>query len=146
MSEFLRALRFAARLLTKSPLFTATASLLLAAGISANTLIFSVIDALLLRPLPVSHPENLVRLIELHPTNFVTWDLPYGLCEALAAKTTAVSDVICEGTADLAFSDEISTDRERVHLVSPNYFSFLGVHAYLGRVLNADDDRTRAMN
>ena len=59
MSEFLRDLRFGVRLLAKSPVFAITAALLLAIGISANTLIFSLINALLLRPLPVLHPENL---------------------------------------------------------------------------------------
>ena len=146
MSEFLRDLRFAARLLMKSPVFTATASLLLAAGISANTLIFSVVDALLLRPLPVSHPENLVRLIEVHPNDFVTWDLPYNLCDALASRDASLSEVLCQGETDIAFSDGTSTERVRVHLVSPNFFSSLGVHAYLGRVLTAEDERTAAMN
>jgi len=52
--------------------FAATAVLLLAVGLSANTLTFSVVNALLLRPLPVLHPENLVRLVEIHPNDFVT--------------------------------------------------------------------------
>jgi hypothetical protein len=64
MSELLRDLRFGLRLLAKSPVFAATSVLLLAVGIGANTLIFSVVNALLLQPLPVSHPENLVRLVE----------------------------------------------------------------------------------
>jgi predicted permease len=146
MSEFLRDLRFGVRLLVKSPVFTATAALLLAVGISANTLIFSVVNALLLRPLPVSHPENLVRLIEVHPTGFVTWDLPYNLCDPVAARTATLSEVICQGEADVAFSDGASTERVRVHLVSPNFFSSLDVHAALGRVLTADDERTAAVN
>jgi predicted permease len=146
MSEFLRDLHFGVRLLTKSPVFTATAALLLAVGISANTLIFSVVNALLLRPLPVSHPENLVRLIEVHPNDFVTWDLPYNLCDALASRDTSFSEVICQGETDVAFTDGTSTERVRVHLVSPNFFSSLGVHAYLGRGLTAEDDRTASMN
>ena len=85
MSELLRDLRFGLRLLAKSPVFAITAALLLAVGISANTLIFSLVDALLLRPLPVSHPENLVRLVEVHPNDFVTWDLPYTFCDRAAA-------------------------------------------------------------
>src|SRR6266566_9637900 len=97
MSEFVRDVRFGVRLLAKSPVFTATAALLLAVGISATTLIFSVINALLLRPLPVAHPENLVRLIEVHPNDFLTWDLPYGLCDAFASRDPSVSDVICQG-------------------------------------------------
>src|SRR5271156_3591608 len=100
MFELLRDLRFGARLLAKSPAFTATAVLLLAVGISANTLIFSVVNALLLRPLPVSHPDNLARLIEVHPNDFLTWDYPYQLCDELASKSASISEVLCEGEAD----------------------------------------------
>ena len=71
MSELLCDLRFGVRLLAKSPVFTATVELLLALGISANTLIFSVVDALLLRPLPVLQPENLVRLIAVRRVGYV---------------------------------------------------------------------------
>jgi len=146
MFALLGDLRFGARLLSRSPVFTATAVLLLAAGISANTLIFSVVNALLLRPLPVWHPENLVRLVELHPKDFVTWDLPYGFCDAVASRDTDLSEVICQGEADIAFSDATSTERVRVHFVSPNFFSSLGVNAYFGRTLTPEDERTKAMN
>jgi predicted permease len=146
MLEFVRDLRFGIRLLAKSPVFTATAALLLAVGISANTLIFSLVDALLLKPLPISHPENLVRIVEVHPNEFVTWDLPYNFCGDAAARDADFSDVICQGEGDVAFSEGNSTERVRVHLVSPNFFASLGVHAALGRVLNADDERTRAQN
>jgi predicted permease len=142
--EFGRDLRFGFRLLAKSRVFTATAILLLAIGIGANTLIFSAIDAVLLKPLPVAHPENLVRLVEVHPTGFVTWDLPYDFCSDAAARDADFSDVICQGEADVAFSDGNSTERVRVHLVSPNFFSSLGVGAALGRVLNAEDEHTHA--
>lgn len=146
MSEFIRDLRFGFRLLAKSPVFVVTAALLLAIGISANTLIFSVVDALLLRPLPVSHPENLVRLVEVHPNDFVTWELPYGFCDAVAARDADLSEVICQGEVDVAFSDGNSTERVRVHLVSPNFFASLGAQAYLGRVLTPEDERSGAMN
>ena len=146
MAEFLRDLQFGTRLLAKSPLFTITAALLLAVGISANTLIYSVVDALLLRGPTVSHPENLVRLIEVHPNDFITWDLPYKLCDALAASDASISEAICEGQTDVPFSDGSTTERVRVHLVSPNFFSSLGVHAYLGRLLNPDDERRAAPN
>ena len=146
MSELLRDLRFGLRLLAKSPVFAATSVLLLAVGIGANTLIFSVVNALLLQPLPVSHPENLVRLVEVHPKDFITWNLPYDFCDAIAGRDADLSEVICQGEADVAWSDGISTERVRMHLVSPNFFSSLGVHAYLGRVLGVEDDRTAAMN
>jgi predicted permease len=150
VSEFLRDLRFGVRLLAKSPVFTITAALLLAVGISANTLIFSMVNALLLRPLPVSHPENLVRMTEVHPTDFVNWNLPYNFCDRAASGDADFSEVICQGEADVAFhaafNGGTSTERIRIHLVSPNFFSSLGVHPYLGRVLTAEDEHARAQN
>ncbi|HLY20444.1 MAG TPA: ADOP family duplicated permease [Bryobacteraceae bacterium] len=146
MPGFFGDLCFGRRLLAKSPLFAATAALLLAVGISANTLIFSVVNALLLRPLPVSRPQNLVRLVEVHPNNFVTWTIPYNFCDAAAARDPDFSEVICQGEADVAFSDGAATERVRVHLVSPNFFSSLGVPAYIGRTLTAGDERGQAMN
>jgi predicted permease len=148
MSEFLRDLRFGARLLAKSPVFTVTAALLIAVGISANALIFSMVNALLLRPLPVSHPENLVRLVEVHPNDFVSWNHPYNFCDRAASGDTDFSEVICQGEADVGFDAAFNggsiAERVRVHLVSPNFFSSLGVHPYLGRVLTAEDEQARA--
>jgi len=146
MTGLVRDLRFGARILAKNPVFTVTAALLLAIGISANTLIFSVIDAWMLRPLPVSQPESLVRLIEIHPNDFTTWDLPYNLCESALPSNASLSEMICQGEADVPFSDGTSTERVRLHLVSPNFFSSLGVHAHLGRVLTGDDERIAARN
>src|SRR5438874_349918 len=145
MTEFARDLKFGWRLLARSPVFAATAALLLAIGISTNTLIFSLVDVLLLRPLPVTNAVMLGRMVEFNPTNFVTWILPYGLCEAMASQKQIFSDVFCEGEADLAFSDGETTERERVHLVSANFFASLGVRAYLGRVLNREDETAAAM-
>jgi len=122
-------------------MFAITAVLLLAIGISANTLIFSVVNALLLRPLPVSHPENLVRLVEVHPTGFVTWDLPYNFCSGIADRDPDLSEAICQGEADLPFRYGNSAERVRVHFVSPNFFSSLGIPAFLGRPLTADDEQ-----
>lgn len=146
MTGLVRDLRFGARMLAKSPAFTATAALLLAVGISANTLIFSVMDAWMLRPLPVSRPESLVRLIEVHPNGFITWDLPYKLCESVLPENASLSEMICQGEADVPFSEGTSTERIRAHLVSPNFFSSLGVQAHLGRVLTGDDERAAARN
>lgn len=146
MSEFLRDFRFGIRLLAKSPVFTATAALLLGVGIGANTLIFSVVNALLLQPLPVSHPENLVRVVEAHPNDFVSWDFPYNFCNQAASRDADLSEVICQGEADVAFREATETERVRVHFVSPNFFSSLGVRAHLGRLLTPEDEHERAMN
>jgi hypothetical protein len=146
MPEFFADVRFGIRQSLNNPVFAGTAALLLAIGISANTLVFSVVNALLLRPLPVSHPENLVRLIEIHPNDFITWSLPYNLCDATASRDASFSEVICQGESDVALSDRTSTERVRVHFVSPNFFSSLGVQAAIGRVLNAADERGAVAN
>lgn len=146
MVEFFRDLRFGFRLLKKSPLFAFAAVLLLAIGISGNTLIFSLMNALLLRDLPVEHPQNLVRLVEIHPNDFVTWDFPYDFGDALQQADPNLAEVLSQGETDVAFSDGSNTERIRVHLVSPNFFSSLGAHAYLGRVLTQEDEHARASN
>ena len=146
MSEFLADVRFGLRLLRRSPVFALTVSLLLGIGIGANTLIFSIVDTLLLRPLPFKDAARLVRLIEVHPTGFVTWDLPYVLYETLARNSSSVTDVLCQSDIDTAFEDGASTERIRVNAVSGNFFSTLGIQAQLGRVLSAEDDGSGAMH
>jgi predicted permease len=145
MSDFWGDVRFGLRLLARSPVFALTVSLLLGIGIGANTLIFSVIDSLLLRPLPVKQAEQLVRLIEVHPTGFITWDLPLALYEQLAAHASTLTDVLCQGDLDVAFEDGAAIERIRVNAVSRDFFSALGIQARLGRVLTADDDRAGLM-
>ncbi len=146
MPDFGRDMRFGLRLLARSPAFTLIVSLLLGIGIGANTLIFGIVDTLLLRPLPVKNAERLVRLIELHPNSFVTWDLPYALYEQLASHSSGLQDVLCQGDLDVAFEQGAATERIRVNAVSQNFFSALGIQAHLGRVLGPDDDRSAALH
>jgi predicted permease len=145
VSTLLRDLRFGLRLLARSPVFTATSVLLLAIGISANTLIFSAVDALLLRKLPVTRPDELVRIVQVHPTGFVNWHFAYELCEKLAGRRSSFSAILCQGQADVPLRDGENTERVRAHLVSPNFFSDLGVGAQLGRVLVPEDERAEVM-
>ena len=145
MSGFWREFRFGLRLLARSPVFTITALLLLGIGIGANTLIFSVVDTLLLSPLPVKNPEQLVRLIEVHPTNFLTWEFPTVMCEQLA-HASSLGEAFCQGSLDVAFEHGAAIERIRVNAVSRNFFSGLGIHARLGRVLTPDDDKSEILH
>lgn len=146
MSDLWRDVRFGVRLLCRSPVFALAVVLLLGIGIGANTLIFSFVNTLLLRPLPVRNAERLVRLIEVHPTGFITWDLPYELCEQLAANTSSMSEALCQGDLDVAFEEGASTERIRINAVSGNFFSALGIDAHLGRVLTPTDDNAAVLS
>jgi hypothetical protein len=139
MNSFVQDLRYGLRLFARSPVFTATSVLLLAIGIGANTLIFSGVNALLLRQLPVIYPEELVRIVEVHSTNFVNWDHSYGVCAGLVERRPNFSQVLCQGQADVALTSPDATERVRIHLVSPNFFAALGVRAAIGRVLMPED-------
>ena len=76
-------LRHGFRLLARSPVFAATAVLVLAIGISANAVIFSVVGAFFLRKLPVHQPDRLVRLIQVRSAGFQSWHYSSELCETL---------------------------------------------------------------
>ena len=143
--DFIRDLRLGLRLLGRSPIFTLASTLLLAIGICANTIIFSAVDALLLRRLPVERPEELVRLVEVHPNDFLTWNFPYEVCEQLNGRASSFSELLCQGQADVALTEPENTERLRVHLVSSNFFSSLGVGAEIGRVLEPQDENAELM-
>jgi predicted permease len=136
--------RFAVRLLRKSPLFTITAALSLAIGIGANTTIFAIANALLVRPLPgLAEPD---RLVDLGRTQrgqgFDTVSHPY--YRAVRERTTTLSGVYAIHLEPTAMSLGGRAEAERVYgtLVSGSYFPTLGTHPALGRLLQDEDDVT----
>lgn len=139
----MRALRYSLRTLARNPAFSVVIVLLLAFGIGANTLIFTAVDVLLLRDLPVDHPEQLVRLQDIHPNGFrsytPTFPVTYRLLLLQRAKT--LEDVFY--AIDDELSMEVSGHAQSVTsaAVSGNYYSALGVHPLLGRLIGPDDDR-----
>jgi predicted permease len=142
LESFLADVRFACRWLRKSPGFTAAAVASLAVGIGFNTALFAVVDALLLRPLPVSHPERLVDVYTSAPgsaTNrFGSTSYPDYL--DLAAHNDVFDDLIGYSPMFGALS---LGDRSRLTLgeiVTGNYFRSLGVNAVFGRTLLPEDD------
>src|SRR2546425_9200739 len=136
-------LRFAFRQLLKNPGFTAVAVLRLALGSGANTAIFSVIDAVLLKMLPVRNPEQLVAL------NHAGGDrrgngFPYPVFERLRDRNQVFSDLFAfstwpESTLTIGGRDEPLPGG--VLLVSGDYHSGLGIRPWLGRLISREDNR-----
>jgi predicted permease len=137
--------RYAFRGLRKSPLFTVVAVLTLALGIGANTAIFSLLDQVLLRTLPVKHPEQLVFLAE-HGIRFgSSWgdnDISYPMYRDFRDRNQVFSGMFCRFPTSVGLSYGDHTERVDAELVSGSYFQTLGVTAAVGRILTPDDDRT----
>jgi predicted permease len=132
-------LRFAWRAVSRSPGFSLATAGLLAAGIGVTTLMFSAVDAILLRPLPVRHPEQLVRFVQRLPRIGVDSRIPLPAYEALRDRATTISAVFGERELDGTMTEPAPAERIRIHLSTPNYFEALGVGAMLGRTLTPDD-------
>lgn len=137
-------LEFGIRQWRRQKLLAFTIVLLLSLGIGANTLIFSFVDVVLLKPLPVRNPENLfliekMRVKQVRPD---TWFF-YRQFEQLAREKTVLSSAVAEQVwSDISFQPLSTSNSVRLittQIVSPNYFSELGIHAIAGRVLTEDD-------
>ena len=141
-------LKYAARMLRKSPGFTVMAVLTLALGIGANTAIFSLTDQVLLRLLPVRSPQELVVLRSPGPKRGHTnsdgdeaTSFSYLLYKDLRDHNEAFSGLLARFSAPLSVSFQGQTERASGELVSGNYFEVLGVPAAVGRTFSQDDDR-----
>jgi predicted permease len=135
--------RYSLRMIVKTPGISAVAVLSLALGIGANTAIFSIIDTLLLKRLPVKSPQELYRVTAGEERS--SWNYPDYV--AFRDHNTSITLAACAGGTQrlgmqLADADS-ATPAEIVHatVVSGNYFEVLGVGPGLGRVLNVEDDR-----
>ena len=141
-------IRYGLRMLAKNPGFTAIAVLTLALGIGANTAIFSLLNQILLRQLPVKNPKQLVMLKSPGRHHGHTWSdgddsevFSYPLYEGLAKNTTVFDGVITRYQFSASIANHGQTDPGSGELVSGNYFDVLGVRPTLGRLLSpADDD------
>jgi predicted permease len=146
LETVLQDLRYALRGLRKSPAFTVVAVLSLALGIGANTAIFSVLDALLLKPLPVRHPEQLVTLMRVDPARGSADNMSYPMFEKYRGLKQIFADMsaLWHGRVYVTINGPGGGPEPgflRIGLVSGSYFSMLGVNASAGRVFTADDDR-----
>src|SRR5689334_15325277 len=135
-------LRFAFRSLRKSPGFTAVAVLALALGIGANTAIFSLVQAIFLRPLPYAQPDRIVQITSSIPErqlNRIGFSWPR--LQAVRERQQVFSDISASTAA--AFTVTGNGDPEQVvgMMVSANYFSLLGAKASLGRTFLPEEDK-----
>ena len=147
-------LRYGLRLLARTPGFTSVAVLSLALGIGANTAIFTLIDAVLLRALPVKNPQELVSLniAEPHEHRFSRWTdgnsetaFPYPAFQQMRARNQALSSLFAFKTLPrLNVQVNGAADLARGQLVTPDYFRALGVRLIHGRDFAGDDDRPGA--
>ena len=135
--------RYAVRNLRRSPMFTAVAVLSLALGIGANTAIFTLLDQLILRLLPVRAPEQLVMIWSTGPhmgNNRGSRASSYPMYQDYQKKAEAFSYVFCRYGTSLSLSFGGHTERVEGELVSGNYFQALGVKPALGRLFTPDED------
>jgi predicted permease len=145
LESFLQDVRYALRWLRRSPLFAVTAVLSLAIGIGANTAIFSVASALLLRPLPgLTAPDRLVDIGRSQDGQGFD-NSSYPNYRDLRARMTTVEGVYATRLEPQPMSLSGTGQAERIYgtIVTANYFEILGSRPHLGRLLRDDDDRVR---
>ena len=143
MAAILQDFRYSLRTLRKSPVFLAVAVLSLALGIGANTAIFTLINQLILQPLPVKHPEQLVMLAgrgKHYGGNNGPDRISYPMYQEIRDKNQVFSGMFCTYPATVSASFQGRTELIGVDFVSGNYFPVLGVGAAVGRVFTASDD------
>jgi predicted permease len=141
MRTLLKDIRFGARALWKSPGFTLVAVASLALGIGANTAIFSLVNTVLLRPLPAREPSRLVS-VSVYGKDDSMLAFSYPTYRDFRDRGgDALSGVFAERLAPMSLSRDGNNQRVWGYLVTGNYFDVLGVGAALGRPLTPDDDR-----
>jgi putative ABC transport system permease protein len=136
--DVLQDVRYALRALCSSPGFAATAILSLALGIGANTAIFSLINAVILKTLPVSHPEQLVQLV-MKTENGTTFTNP--IWEQVRERQDVFSGAFAYSPIQLNLAGGGEVRNASASWVSGDFFSTLGVQPLLGRTFTAADDK-----
>lgn len=145
LDEFVQDVKFATRLLLRERGFALTIVVVLALGIGANAAIFSIVDALLLRPLPFHEPDRLVMIWEeaSHvgfptntpaPGNYFEWTRRNRTFSGIAATRGATANLTVDGPPELVLGRRVTA----------NFFAVLGVQPTLGRVFTVEEERTAA--
>jgi len=153
LESVVRDVRYAIRSLRSRPAFALTVVATLALGIGANTAIFTLVDALILRPLPVPHAEQLVIVGDPAAVNSgwngspVTDYVSLPLYQDVRARNTVFTDMYANGQSGdlevkIGAGAGASTEEPHARFVTGNFFSVLGVPAYTGRTFTAAEDQT----
>ena len=139
MESLLQDVRYALRMLRKSPGFAAVAILTLALGIGANTAIFSVVNGVLLNPLPYPQPEQLVALYQRTP-NFTEASIPYPNFLDWQRETRSFSSLAAYRHDDFNLTGTGEPERLKGEMVSASFFPLLGVKPVVGRTFMESED------
>jgi predicted permease len=141
MSNLVRDLRFGARMFRKNPGFTFAAVAVLALGIGANTAIFSLVNAFLLKPLVIHNPSELVGLYsrDVHKPDYRAFSYPE--YTELRENRSVFSSVLAHNLAMVGLSEGDSTRRVFADIVSANYFTTFGVPLFQGRAFTPEEER-----
>jgi predicted permease len=132
--------RYALRMLLTRPGFTAIALISLALGIGANTAVFSLVNQVLLKPLPIDHPEQVYSLCDTGPTSGDFSAFSYPDYRDLREHTDVFSGLLAFRFAPINLSHSGDSSRIWGYIVSGNYFDVLGVKPHLGRTFAPDED------
>src|SRR5262247_3032040 len=149
MSSLIHDLRYGARMLLKKPGFTLIAVLTLALGVGANTAIFSVINTLMLRPLPYREPDRLMKVYQAEPDpakGMLPSIWSYPRFEVLRDQSRSFTAVAAVAQLQNNLTGANEPERLQVEMVSASYFPMLGVEAVAGRAFTEEEDRTPGAN
>jgi predicted permease len=135
--------RYGIRMMLRTPAFTIVAILTLALGIGANTAIFSVVNGVLLNPLPFPQPEQLVTLSESKP-NFATGSISYLNFRDWQHNNHTFSSMAISRPISFSFTGTGEAEQLQAELLSSDYFSLLGVKPVIGRLFAPGEDEVGA--
>jgi macrolide transport system ATP-binding/permease protein len=142
MHTVIKDIRYALRSLFKRPAFVAVSVITLALGIGANTAIFSLLNTILLRPLPVSHPEQVVSVaVRGKNDSMQAFSLPN--YKDFRDRNQVLSGLLVYRFAPISLSRDGNNQRIWGYQVTGNYFDVLGVPAFKGRTFAPEEDQTR---
>lgn len=140
MNNFLKDLRYAVRMLTKTPALTLVAIITLALGIGANTAIFSGVSAFSFRPLPVPDPDRIVRPVEIAEERGFADEVSYPDFVDYRNQSTVFTGLAAEDMVQVAIDTEDQNDVIWGQVVSGNYFEVMQVQPFMGRAFLPEED------